>query len=165
MDTSDCTYHCNQTSPPVSQSNERKAALREVKKPLATVPPPTIYVLSKNSPHSLNIQVELTSLTLLTSVSTSLLLDSGATGMFINWSFMQKHQLETTPLPQPVLVCNVDGSLNENGSVMEEVHVILRFGCHSKRAHLAVTNLGKQTAIIGHSWLTLHTPEVDSVSQ
>src|SRR5258706_3893584 len=168
MDTSDCTYHCNQTSSPVSQSNKRKAAPREIKKPLAVVPPPAIYVLSKNSPHSLNIQVKLTSLTSLTSlasVSTSTLLDSGATGMFINRSFMQKHQLETTPLPQPVLVRNVDGSPNENGSVMEEVHVTLHFRCHSERVHLTVTNLGQQMVIIGHSWLSLHNPEVDWVSQ
>src|SRR5260221_5705776 len=165
MDTSDCTYHCNQTSSPASQSNERKAAPRKIKKPLAVVPPPAIYVLSKNSPCSLNIQVKLTSLTSLTSISMSALLDSGATGMFINQSFVQKHQLETTPLPQPVLVCNVDGSPNENRSVMEEVHVTLRFGCHSKRAHLTVANLGQQTVIIGHSWLTFHNLEVDWVSQ
>src|SRR5258708_6961825 len=125
----------------------------------------TIYVLSKNSPHSLNIQVKLTSLTSLASISTSVLLDSRATGMFINWSFMQKHQLETTPLPQPILVHNVNGSLNENGSVMEEVHVTLHFRCHSERAHLTVANLGQQTVIIGHSWLTLHTLEVDWISQ
>src|SRR5260221_3476389 len=165
MDTSDCTYHCNQTSSPTSQSNERKAAPREIKKPLAVVPLPAIYVLSKNSPRSLNMQVKLTSLTSLASVSTSMLLDSGATGMFINQSFMQKHQLETTPLPQPILVRNVNGSLNENGSVMEEVHVTLHFGRHSKRVHLAVANLGQQMVIIGHSWLTLHNPEVDWVSQ
>src|SRR6266436_3740651 len=144
----------------MSQSNVRKATPREVKKPLATVPPPTIYVLSKNSPHSLNIQVKLTSLTSLTSISTSVLLDSGATGMFINQSFMQKHQLETTPLPQPVLMCNVDSSPNENGSVMEEVHITLHFRHHSKRAHLTVANLRQQMVIIGHSWLT-HNPEVD----
>src|SRR5258706_6223340 len=149
----------------MSQSNERKAAPREVKKPLATVPPPAIYILSKNSPHSLNIQVKLTSLTSLTSISMSMLLDSGATGMFINQSFMQKHQLVTTPLPQPVLVCNIDGSPNENRSVMEEVHVTLRFRCHSERVHLAVANLGQQTVIIGHSWVTLHNLEVDWVSQ
>src|SRR5258707_11036986 len=165
MDTSDCTYHCNQTSPPMSQSNKRKATPREIKKPLATVPPPTIYVLSKNSPCSLNIQVELTSLTSLTSISTSALLDSRATGMFINWNFVQKHQLETTPLPQPILMCNVNSSPNENGSVTEEVHITLHFRRHSKRAHLAVANLGQQTVIIGHSWLTLHNPEVDWVSQ
>src|SRR5258708_1496363 len=165
MDTLDCTYHCNRTSPTMSQSNERKATPREIKKPLATVPPPAIYVLSKNSPHSLNIQVKLTSLTLLTSVSTSMLLDSGATGMFINWSFVQKHKLETTLLPQPVLMCNVDSSPNENGSVTEEVHITLHFGHHSKRAHLVVANLRQQTVIIGHSWLTLHNLEVDWVSQ
>src|SRR5258705_5506519 len=165
MDTSDCTYHCNQTSSPASQSNERKAAPREIKKPLAVVPLPAIYVLSKNSPRSLNIQVELTSLTSLTSISTSALLDSRATGMFINRSFVQKHQLETTPLPQPILIHNVNSSPNENRSVMEEVHVTLHFGCHSKRAHLAVANLGQQMVIIGHSWLTLHNLEVDWVSQ
>src|SRR6266436_6572766 len=165
MDTSDCTYCCNRTSPPMSQSNERKAAPREIKKPLATVPLPTIYILSKNSPCSLNIQVELTSLTSLASISTSMLLDSGATGMFINQSFVQKHQLETTPLPQPILIHNVDSSPNENGSVMEEVHVTLRFRRHSKRAHLVVANLRQQMVIIGHSWLTLHNPEVDWVSQ
>src|SRR5258708_16792543 len=85
--------------------------------------------------------------------------------MFINWSFMQKHQLETTPLPQPVLAHNIDGSLNENGSVTEEAHVTLRFRRHSERVHLTVTNLGQQMVIIGHSWLTLHNPEVDWVSQ
>src|SRR5258708_25119688 len=164
MDTLDCTYHCNWTSPPVSKSNERKATPREVKKPLPTVPPPAIYILS-NSPRSLKIQVELTSLTSLTSVSTSMLLDSGATDMFINQSFVQKHQLETTLLPQPVLMHNVDGSPNENRSVTEEVHITLCFGCHSERAHLVVANLGQQTVIIGHSWLTLHNPEVDWVSQ
>src|SRR5260221_13822851 len=164
-DTSDCTYHCNRTSPPVPQSNKRKATPREIKKPLATVPPPPIYILSKHSPCSLNIQVKLTSLTSLASISMPALLDSRATGMFINWSFMQKHQLETTLLPQPILMRNVDGSPNENGSVTEEVHITLCFRCHSKRAHLMVANLRQQMVIIGHSWLTLHNTEVDWVSQ
>src|SRR5258708_9841824 len=78
---------------------------------------------------------------------------------------MQKHQLGTTPLPQPILVHNIDGSTNENGSVMEEVHITLCFGHHSERVHLAVANLRQQMVIIGHSWLTLHNPEVDWVSQ
>ncbi len=173
MDTSDCIYHCNPTRSPISQSNERKATPREIKRPhvsdlaksLATVPPPVIYVLLKSSPCPLNIQVKLTSLTSLASISTSALLDSRVTGMFINWSFVQKHQLETTPLPQPVLMCSVDGSTNENRSVTEEVHITLYFGRHSERAHLTVANLGQQTLIIRHSWLTLHNPEVDWATQ
>jgi len=52
-------------------------------RPSAT-PPAKTYILPKTSPHSLNLQVELTSLTSLTSIATSALLDSGATGMFIN---------------------------------------------------------------------------------
>src|SRR5258708_321904 len=62
-------------------------------------------------------------------------------------------------------MCNVNSSPNENGSVMEEVHITLHFGHHSERAHLAVANLGQQMVIIGHSWLTLHNLEVDWVSQ
>src|SRR5260370_19817916 len=60
---------------------------------------------------------------------------------------------------------NVDGSANENGSVTEEVHITLCFGHHSERAHLAVTNLGQQSVIIRHSWLTLHNLEVDWATQ
>src|SRR5258707_89276 len=62
-------------------------------------------------------------------------------------------------------MCNIDGSPNENGSVMEEVHITLHFRHHSERAHLTVANLRQQTVIIGHSWLTLHNLEVDWVSQ
>src|SRR5258708_15671904 len=159
MDTLDCTYHCNRNRSPVSQSNKRKATPRETKrphasdlaKPLAMVPPPAIYILLKNSPCSLNVQVELTSLTSLASISTSVLLDSRATSMFINQSFVQKHQLETTHLPQPLLMCNTEVSANENGSLMEQVHITLHFRCHSDRVHRAVTNRGQQRVIIIHS--------------
>jgi len=57
----------------------------------------------------------------------SALLDSGTTGMFINCTFVQKHKLETQPLPNPVPVHNVNGAPNENGSIMEEVKVIQSF--------------------------------------
>src|SRR5258708_790099 len=93
MNTSDCTYHCNQTRSPVSQSNKRKATPREIKRPhmsdltktLVTVPPPVIYILSKNSPCSLNVQVELTSLTSLTSIHIH------TPGFWSNWHV---HKLE-----------------------------------------------------------------------
>src|SRR5258708_17497798 len=82
-------------------------------------PPPSIYVLSKST-CALNMSMELQTTSSLQSVSTSALLDSGATGMFVNWAFIQKHKLETCPLPNPVLAHNVDRTLNENGSITEE---------------------------------------------
>src|SRR5258708_31359727 len=133
-------------------------------RPPAT-PPAKTYILPKTSPCSLNLQVELMSPTSLTSVTTSTLLDSRATGMFINWDFVWRHQLETTPLPQPVLLHNIDGSTNEHGSITEEVHTLLRFGQHLERAQFAVTNLGQQSVIIGHPWLSHHNPEVDWAAQ
>ncbi len=170
--TSDCKYHCNPTSSPVPQTHERKAApvnsesprMDNPVRPPAT-PPAKTYILLKTSPCSLNLQVELMSPTSLASITTSALLDSGATGMFINRDFMQRHRLETTPLPQPVLLCNVDGSANEHGSITEEVHTLLCFGQHSERAQFTVTNLGQQSVIIGHPWLSHHNPEVDWAAQ
>src|SRR5258705_12033502 len=85
--------------------------------------------------------------------------------MFISQDFMWRHRLETTPLPQPVLLHNIDGSANEHGSIMEEVHTLLCFRQHSERAQFAVTNLGQQSVIIGHPWLSHHNPEVDWATQ
>src|SRR6266436_796974 len=127
-------------------------------------PPPSIYVLSKSA-HTLNMSVELQTTTSLHSISTSTLFDSGVTGMFVNRAFAQKHKLETCPLPNPVPVHNVDGTPNENGSIMEEVEVILWYGQHMEKACLAVTNLRWQTIIIRHLWLTHHNPEVDWAHQ
>ena len=144
--TSGCKYCRNPIPSPVSQTHERKAAPVNSERShtdnpvrLPATPPAKTYILPKTSPCSLNLQVELTSLT---SITTSTLLDSGATGMFISQDFMRKHQLETTPLPQPVLLRNVEGSTNEHGSITEEVHALLRFGQHLERAQFAVTNLG-----------------------
>src|SRR6266436_8095285 len=111
------------------------------------------------------MSVELRTTTSLCSVSTSTLLDSGVTGMFVNWAFAQKHKLETCPLPNPVPVHNVDGTPNENRSITEEVEVILQYGQHTEKACLTVANLGWQTIIIGHSWLTHHNLEVDWACQ
>ena len=78
--------------------------------------------------------------------------------MFIDRKFVQEHKLETSPLPHAIPVCNVDGSVNENGSIVKEAH-------DTESAHLAVANLGWQSVIIGHSWLLHHNPEVDWAAQ
>src|SRR6266436_6460458 len=128
------------------------------------IPPPSIYILSKST-HALNMTVELRTTTSLQSISTSTLLNSGTMGMFVNCAFVWKHKLETCPLPNPVPVHNVDGTLNRNGSITEEVKVILQYGQHMEKACLAVANLRWQTVIIRHSWLTHHNPEVDWACQ
>src|SRR5258708_20817536 len=147
---------------------ESKDAPREKRESVSLLPPavtpPSIYILSKSA-CTLNMSIALWTTTSLHSVSTSALLNSGATGMFVNRAFAQKHKLETRPLPNPVPVHNIDGTPNKNGSIMEEVEVILQHGQHTQKVCLAVTNLGWQTIIIAHSWLTHHNPEVDWAHQ
>src|SRR5258708_40301272 len=105
------------------------------------VPPPSIYILSKSA-HALNMAMELQTTTSLQSISTSALLDSRATEMFVNHAFIQKHKLETQPLPNPVPVHNVNGTPNKNRSIMTEIEVILQYAHHMDKPCLAVANLG-----------------------
>jgi transposase InsO family protein len=62
-------------------------------------------------------------------------------------------------------VYNIDGTLNEAGSIREVVDVVLRYKDHSERVQFAVTGLGKQDAILGYTWLKEHNPEVDWVTK
>jgi hypothetical protein len=67
----------------------------------------------------------------------------------------------TRALQRPIPVYNVDGTLNEAGSIKEVVDLVLRFKDHSERVPFAVTNLGKQDLILGFPWLREHNPEVN----
>jgi transposase InsO family protein len=74
------------------------------------------------------------------------------------------HRLTTRKLSKPVPVFNVDGTPNDSGSITEVVDLILRYQNHSERTLFAVTSIGRQHLILGHSWLRKHNPEIDWVS-
>jgi len=93
--------------------------------------------------------------------STEAMVDTGATGDFIDQDFVTQEKLLTRKLSQPILVYNMDGTLNEAGSIREVVDVIMTYERHSERILLAVTRLGKQSMILGFTWLDKHNPEID----
>jgi len=93
--------------------------------------------------------------------SVKALLDSGATGNFIDRDFVRTKGINTRSLSHPIPVYNVDGSPNEAGQISEVVDVVLRYKTHSERMLLAVSNLGKQNMILSYTWLKDHNPEVD----
>ena len=84
--------------------------------------------------------------------------------VFVDRDYVKANRLTTRTLSAPILVYNVDGSLNEASSVTEVVDLILRYNGHSERALFAVTALGKQELILGLSWLKTHNPEIDRLS-
>ena len=69
--------------------------------------------------------------------------------------------ISTWSISCPIPVFNVNGSPNEAGQISEVVDVILHYKTHSERMLLAVSNLGKQSMILGYTWLKDHNPEVN----
>ena len=49
------------------------------------------------------------------------MVDSGATSLFIDHKFVNQHKMLLEPLKQPITLYNIDGSLNEAGSVTHKV--------------------------------------------
>jgi hypothetical protein len=64
-------------------------------------------------------------------------------------------------LSRPIPIYNVDGTLNEAGSITEVVEMMLQYRDHFKKTLFAVTGLRKQDIILGLTWLREHNPEVD----
>jgi len=93
--------------------------------------------------------------------SVKALLDSRATGSFIDRDFIRSKRINTRTLSRNILVFNIDGSPNEAGQISEVIDILLRYKTHSKRMLLAVSGLGKQSLILGYNWLKDHNPKVD----
>jgi predicted aspartyl protease len=66
---------------------------------------------------SMLIPVTLEGLNNLKGCSVTGLIDSGATGGFINKSVVEEQGMEREALPIPVLVYNADGMLNKGGLI------------------------------------------------
>jgi len=93
--------------------------------------------------------------------SVKALLDSGATGKFIDRDFIRTKGINTQSISCPIPVYNVDGSPNEAGQISEVVDVVLHYKTHSERTLLTVSSLGRQSMILGYTWLKDHNPEVN----
>ena len=59
--------------------------------------------------------------------STEAMVDTGTTGDFIDQDFVARAKLPTRKLSQPIPVYNVDGTLNEAGSIREVVNMIMTY--------------------------------------
>ena len=94
-------------------------------------------------------------------MKTKALLDSRANTIYIDKTFAQKMKLPLTPLSNPVLVYNVDGTRNAAGSITHCAKIIIQFQEHRKKATAEMTNLGKNQMILGYTWLSRHNPEID----
>ena len=89
------------------------------------------------------------------------LLDSGATGCFIDLSFVKQKRWVTRKLARRILVYNINSTTNQIGAIKEELDILMSFKGHMECLTLLVTGLGTKMVVIGHNWLAKHNPEID----
>jgi len=128
------------------------------------LPSKLVIASAEDGSTSLKLKVELETTDTGEVKSVNSFVDSRATGEFIDRHYAKSNRLHTRKLSEPIAVYNVDGTLNEAGSITEAVDLILRYHNHSERTLFAVTGLGKQKLILGHSWLRKHNLEIDWVT-
>ena len=90
-------------------------------------------------PNCIMIPIHLKTTDTLEEASTEAMVDTSATGDFIDRDFMERAKLPTRKLSEPVPVYNVDGTLNEAGSIDRVVDVVMTYNGHSECILLAVT--------------------------
>jgi len=94
-------------------------------------------------------------------VAVRALLDSGATGLFMDTTFAKEKGFKMERIRKPLVVKNMDGTKNVGGAIMHQVECNMFFKEHVERVRMDVCNLGKTEVILGMPWLATHNPEID----
>jgi len=89
------------------------------------------------------------------------LLDSGATGMFMDKQTAARHGFKLQKLERPLMVKNVDGTVNSGGAITHQVECNVFYKGHMERMRMDVCDLGKTEVILGMPWLAAHNPEIN----
>jgi len=81
-------------------------------------------------------------------VAVKALLDSGATGLFMDTAFAKEKGFKMEKLKNPLLVRNVDGTANVGGAITYQVECNMFFKRHVERVRMDMCNLGKTEVIL-----------------
>jgi len=107
------------------------------------------------------MKVELEKLDNHKGVAVRTLLDNRAIGLFMDTTFAREKRFKMEKLKKPLLVRNVDGTVNVRRAIMYQVECNIFFKGHVERARMDICNLGKTEVILGMPWLAVHNPEID----
>ena len=94
-------------------------------------------------------------------VTVKALLDSGATGIFIDKDFTEERGFKLEKLDKLVEVKNVNGTDNNGGRIEYKVQCNMYFERHVERIRVDICKLGRMKVILGMPWLAAHNPEIN----
>ena len=89
------------------------------------------------------------------------LLDCGATHNFIDPRTIKTLAMGINPLKQPLIVHNVNGTVNKGGTISHYCNLWVRQGKHVEKLGFYVANLGRDRLILGYPWFTKFNPSFD----
>jgi len=107
----------------------------------------------------LNIRVE--KIDTYEGVMIKVLLDSSATGMFMDRQMAARHGFKLQELERLLVVRNIDGINNSGGAIIHQVECNVFYKGHMERMRMDVCDLGKTEVILGMPWLVAHNPEIN----
>ena len=82
-------------------------------------------------------------------IETQTLIDSGAGENFLHQDFANKQRINLLPLDTPIILQNVDETLNIGGKITHYVYVNILFDDQRIGMKLLVTNIGKNNLVLG----------------
>ena len=89
------------------------------------------------------------------------LLDSSATGMFMDKRMAARHGFKLQKLERLIMVRNMDGRNNSRGAITHQVEYNVYYKGYVERMRIDVCDLGKTEVILGMPWLAAHNPEIN----
>ncbi|QRW18559.1 Retrotransposable element Tf2 protein [Rhizoctonia solani] len=89
------------------------------------------------------------------------LIDSGATSLFLHPHTAELLRLPLIDLPQPRTVTMLDGSSPQAGKIWKKAHLTFLFDGKRMTETFLICNTGSHAAILGIKWLEAHNPEID----
>ena len=95
------------------------------------------------------MKVELEKLDNHKGVAVRTLLDNRTTGLFMDTTFAREKRFKMEKLKKPLLVRNVDRTVNVREAIMYQVECNIFFKGHMERARMDICNLGKTEVILG----------------
>ena len=90
-----------------------------------------------------------------------MLLDSGATGMFMDKKIAAKHGFKLQKLDRLVMVRNIDRTNNSRGAITYQVKVNMYYKSHVERMRIDVCDLERTDIILGMLWLQVYNPKIN----
>jgi len=107
------------------------------------------------------MKIELEKLENYKGVAVKALLNSSATGLFIDAQFTKRKRSNLERLKTLLLVRNIDGTVNIEGAITYQVECNMFFKEYIERVRINVCNLERIEVILGMPWLAVYNLEID----